>query len=234
MFYYCISAKVNTYQTCRRWHFFSQQDSALAYNVCNTVELPECELRTALLLIMVLPLTTRFRQSHVRVKYKSQVSKIEDIKQRLVEVSLSWIQHLSEKMRFFVCTFCRVGSAETFAFSVLTLLVWATGRASGLLKKLSGGVLAWSSVWSEMQTCIWPSWCHCYSLSLASVKSRLVLPFWYRLTQVVPDKGPLNGCVCVYTFGRVFYILWFSFSALNLGDWREGCACKICSSYHIT
>jgi len=34
-------------------------------------------------------------------------------------------------------------------------------------------------------------------LSLASVKSRLVLPFWYRLTWVVPEKGPLNGCVCV-------------------------------------
>jgi len=33
--------------------------------------------------------------------------------------------------------------------------------------------------------------------SLASVKSRLVLPFWYWLTRVVPDKGPLNGCVCV-------------------------------------
>ena len=41
-----------------------------------------------------------------------------------------------------------------------------------------------------------PSWCHCHSLSLASVKSRLVLPFWYRLTWVVPDKEPLNGCVC--------------------------------------
>jgi len=27
-----------------------------------------------------------------------------------------------------------------------------------------------------------------------SSKSRLVLPFWYRLTRVVPDKGPLNGC----------------------------------------
>ena len=51
-------------------------------------------------------------------------------------------------------------------------------------------------VWSEVQTCIWPSWCHCHSLSLASVKSRLVLPFWYRLTWVVPEKGPLNGCVC--------------------------------------
>jgi len=54
-----------------------------------------------------------------------------------------------------------------------------------------------SAVWSEVQTCIWPSWCHCHSLSLASVKSRLVLPFWYWLTRVVPDKGPLNGCVCL-------------------------------------
>jgi len=34
---------------------------------------------------------------------------------------------------------------------------------------------------------------HC----LASAKSRLVLPFWYWLTWVVPDKGPLNECVCV-------------------------------------
>jgi len=30
-----------------------------------------------------------------------------------------------------------------------------------------------------------------------SVKSRLVLPFRYRPTRVVPEKGPLNGCVCV-------------------------------------
>jgi len=63
----------------------------------------------------------------------------------------------------------------------------------------NGGVLAWLSVWSEVQTCIRPSWCHCHSLSFAPVKSRLVLPFWYRLTQVVLDKGPLSGCagVCV-------------------------------------
>jgi len=25
----------------------------------------------------------------------------------------------------------------------------------------------------------------------------MVLPFWYRLTRVVPKKGPLNGCVRV-------------------------------------
>ena len=30
------------------------------------------------------------------------------------------------------------------------------------------------------------------SLCLASAKSRLVLPFWYWLTRVVPDRGPLN------------------------------------------
>ena len=26
--------------------------------------------------------------------------------------------------------------------------------------------------------------------------SKIQIGFWYRLTQVVPDKGPLNGCVC--------------------------------------
>ena len=42
------------------------------------------------------------------------------------------------------------------AFSALTLLV---GRQEGhpACKKQSGGVLAWLSVWSEVQTCIWPS-----------------------------------------------------------------------------
>jgi len=76
----------------------------------------------------------------------------------------------------------------SLAFSALTLLV---RQQEGHLacKKLSGGVLAWLSVWSEVQTCIWPSWCHCHSLCLASVKSRLILPFWYRLTRVVPVKG---------------------------------------------
>ena len=76
---------------------------------------------------------------------------------------------------------------------------WLDGR-KGIrpVKKLSGGVLAWLSFWSEMRTCIWPSWCHCHSLSLASVKSRLVLLFWYQLTQVVTEKWLLNGCVCVW------------------------------------
>jgi len=44
---------------------------------------------------------------------------------------------------------------KMYAFSALTLLV---GRQEGhpAFKKLSGGVLAWLSVWSEVQTCIRP------------------------------------------------------------------------------
>ena len=33
--------------------------------------------------------------------------------------------------------------------------------------------------------------------SLASFKSRQVLPFWYQLTQDLLKKSPLSGCVCV-------------------------------------
>ena len=42
------------------------------------------------------------------------------------------------------------------AFSASTLLV---GRQEGhpACKKLSGSLLAWLSVWSEVHTCIWPS-----------------------------------------------------------------------------
>jgi len=66
-------------------------------------------------------------------------------------------------------------------------------------KKQSGGVLVWLSVWSEVQTCIWPSWCQCHSLSLASAKSRLVLPFWYRSTPGSPRQRAVKrvcGGVC--------------------------------------
>jgi len=46
--------------------------------------------------------------------------------------------------------------ALRFAFSALTLLVgWQEGHPA--CKKQSGGVLVWLSVWSKVQTCIWPS-----------------------------------------------------------------------------
>jgi len=46
-------------------------------------------------------------------------------------------------------------------------------------KKMSGGMLAWLSVWGELQIC---------SSKSRLVFAFLVLPFWYWLTRVVPDK----------------------------------------------
>ena len=98
----------------------------------------------------------------------------------------------------YICRHTFSNIASNIQCSLLLWRCWLSGR-KGIrpVKKLSAEVLAWLSVWSEVQTCIWPSGCHCHSLSLASVKSRLVLPFWYRPTLVVLEKGPLNGCVCV-------------------------------------
>ena len=114
------------------------------------------------------------------------------IRDKTLEFSSKALSELFPFSLKFLCVFI---SFANIAFSALTLLV---GRQKGhpVCKQLSGGVLAWLSVWSKLQTCIWPSWCHCHSLSLASVKSRLVLPFCYRLTWVVQEKGPLNGCCC--------------------------------------
>jgi len=52
--------------------------------------------------------------------------------------------------------FTRFGLQYVCTFSALTLLV---GRQEGhpACKNRVGGVLAWLSVWSEVQTCIWPS-----------------------------------------------------------------------------
>jgi len=61
------------------------------------------------------------------------------------------------------------------AFGALTLLVgWQEGHPT--CKKLSGGMLAWLCDWVKVQICIWPSWCHCHSLSLAPVN-----PDWFYL-----------------------------------------------------
>jgi len=72
----------------------------------------------------------------------------------------------------------------------LTLLVsWQEGHPA--CKNLSGEVLAWLSVWSEVQMiCIWSSWCHCHPIISCSSKIQNGLPFWCWLTQVVLEKRP--------------------------------------------
>jgi len=133
----------------------------------------------------------------------------------LMDSSSGWFA-VECRFNFLKCWYCALDWPDPSAFHALTLLV---GRQEGhpACKKLCGGVLAWLSVWSEVQTCIRPSWCHCHSLSLASVKSRLVLPFWYRLTRVVPENWLLNACVFV-TYLFHFTIGW---EPLN------GCLCTL-------
>jgi len=52
---------------------------------------------------------------------------------------------------------------------------WQEGHPAR--KKLSGGMLVWLCVWVKVQICIWPSWCHCHSLSLAPIN-----PDWFYLS----------------------------------------------------
>jgi len=46
-------------------------------------------------------------------------------------------------------------------------------------------------------------------------KSRSILPFSYRLTGVVPEKGPLNGCVCVCFRD---YLVWLGSRVVSVLD----------------
>ena len=99
-------------------------------------------------------------------------------------------------MPFFIIRQCPLlqfqSTLSSCAFSALTLLVgWQEGHRA--CKKLSEGVLAWLSVWSKVQTCIWLSWCHYHSLSLVSVN-----PDWFTFLVPAhrgsPGNGPLNEC----------------------------------------
>jgi len=113
---------------------------------------------------------------------------------------------LSETAKYFYTTMCSkkcppfyflITLSKINAFTALILLIgWQEGHPA-CKNWVVGCWHGYKSVWSEVQTCIWPSWCYCHSLSLVSVKSWLVLPFWYRLTWVVPEKRPLNGCACL-------------------------------------
>jgi len=77
----------------------------------------------------------------------------------------------------------------------LSVNYWCCWLGSRSLKKLSGEVLAWLSVWNKVQMiCIWSSWCRCHTIISSFIRIRNDLPFWCQLTQVIPAKRPLNGC----------------------------------------
>ena len=94
--------------------------------------------------------------------------------------------------------FCRVlvPFIIRHAFSALTLSV---GHQEENLASKSWVMRCWCGYLSGARCRLfaWSSWCHCRPKtpsSRAPFKSRLVLPFWYRLTQVVLEKTPLNLC----------------------------------------
>ena len=89
-----------------------------------------------------------------------------------------------------LCTCCLLTYFDTVG--------WVPGRPCGLYK------IQW---WGVGVVICLPQCADCLHMvqlmpmypkspsSLASFKSRLVLLFWYRLTQVVLEKRRLNGCV---------------------------------------
>jgi len=128
------------------------------------------------------------------------------------DCKLQWTNLLySCSMTIIICHTARIKQVRSLQFAVITIimtiiiypfsaLMLLVGRQEGhpVCKKLSGGVLAWLSVWSEVQICIWPSWYHCNSLSLALVKSRLVFTFLVLAHLGSPGKRAVKRvCVCV-------------------------------------
>ena len=86
-----------------------------------------------------------------------------------------------------------------FCLQCFDAVGWAAGRASGLQKTEWWGAgmvicLEQSADLRMAQLMPLPFTISCFS------RIQIGLPFWYRLTRVVPDKGPLNVGVCVCVF----------------------------------
>ena len=57
----------------------------------------------------------------------------------------------------------------------------------------------------------------------------VILPFCYRLTRVVPEKGPLNGCVYMY-IGQTFSVSGSLYSAALYASTVNTVAMPVCLS----
>ena len=106
--------------------------------------------------------TARVTEMPVHDKIINYIKKTEELKLKQVCVDLPGITALM--LPICCCVLATVAGMDqktpasdgTEPFSALTLLV---GRQEWhpACKKQSGGVLAWLSVWSKVQTCIWSS-----------------------------------------------------------------------------
>jgi len=86
-------------------------------------------------------------ESSVKIQISVVADFVHNIKTTLRGRTIRPVVHRTDHS-LWIC--CGLLDNAVFAFSALTLL--------------RGGVLAWLSAWSETQTSIWPSWCHCLLL----------------------------------------------------------------------
>ena len=64
--------------------------------------------------------------------------------------------------------------------------------------QLSGEVLAWLSVWSEVQMiCIWSTWCHYHPIISCSSKIQNGVRFWCRLSKLSWKKAFKRMHICL-------------------------------------
>ena len=107
------------------------------------------------------------------------------------------IQFFNVKLPFIYIVFCFIVLFNVLPkFSALTLLV---GRQEGhpACKKLTGGVLAWLSVWSEVQT-LYTAQLMPLPLTVSSFsKIQIGYTFLVPAHPGSPGQGPLNVCVCI-------------------------------------
>ena len=86
-------------------------------------------------------------------------------------------------------------------------LLSTSNKFDSLLPSLSSGFVHHAFTWfSRISSSIFH-----YSLLLSVILCFFECFFWYRPTRVVPDKRPLNGCVCVSVI-----LFWLSSAAV----WR--------------
>ena len=87
----------------------------------------------------------------------------------------------------FLCLFTLLPCCTQCLVPSVLWRCWLGGR-KGIQPVKNWVVGCWLSVWSEVQTCIWPRWCHCHSLVMAHLGS----PGQRTVTRVC-----VHACACV-------------------------------------
>jgi len=109
----------------------------------------------------VVALVTRHLQRVRKNRHLERIGDVHDLCGQVVGSTASCCIHSLFRFLYsiftetisFLAANSLASSAQSLCLQLFDAVGWAAGRASGL-SKLSGGVLAWSSVWSEVQTCI--------------------------------------------------------------------------------